>query len=113
MPRIGLKTLTLCTDKVRSLLNEYETELNKAYLHAEGPLKVAMKLTISPDKRGNKVVGDIDFVVDRAKGTSDPGWADEDQLSLLDSKNEKPAERPKVVNLNPRAWSTGHSGFCW
>lgn len=112
MAKIGPKTIQLCTDKVQSLLNEYNAELNKAYLHAGGALKVGLTLTINPDLQGNKVTAGIKFVVDEAKGTSDPGWADEDQLSLLDPKENAGRTDDYCMRARPGAWSRGHGRWC-
>ena len=70
MSIIGQKTIEGATELVGGLLRTYRTELDQAYMTAEGTLSVSIGLTFKPAKtlNGIDIEAKIKFVTDQVKG---------------------------------------------
>ena len=71
MATIGNKTIEGASELVSGLLRTYRTELDKAYMKAEGTLSVSIGLTFKPAEtlNGIDIEAKIKFVTDQVKDT--------------------------------------------
>ena len=89
--KIGDKTIKTCIDIIQSMLWEKQIDMDRAYIKAEGPVSVDLKLKISPGDGVNEVEGKISFVVEKSTGEVDKIYVDENQMTLFESEKEEAA----------------------
>ena len=89
--KIGDKTIKACIDIVQSMLWEKQNDIDRAYIKAEGPVSVDLKLKISPGDGVNEVEGKISFVVEKSTGEVDKIYVDENQMTLFENEKEEAA----------------------
>ena len=72
MSTIGNKTIEGASELVSGLLRTYRTELDKAYMKAEGALSVSISLTFKPAETltGTDIEAKIKFVTDQVKDSA-------------------------------------------
>ena len=80
--KIGDKTIGLISETLKSMLWQYQAEINRAYTLTPGELSISLTAKICPSDGTNEVKCGISFTLEKLKAETDKVYVDEDQMDL-------------------------------